>query len=444
MKSDRKISAGKALLKIVKSSISAVKPSVLFEQQFHLSDENLQIFGSEIDLRQYDAIKCVAIGKSAEAMAYETEKRLGSRVDGIIASPVEKHLNAKRFRFFKTGHPLPDARSVGAGREISSFVSSCGARDLLIFMISGGGSASVFVPVDGVTLKEANQVTKLLLDNGIPINEINLLRRHLSALAGGRLAALAPSQMKLSLIISDVVGDDPSSVASGPTVQDFTNPIDAYLFLKESGLMSKVPQSIPRILSHLGRVSSAARLQNNIIKVIASNAEALSAAEKVGVEDGFNTLVLTRFLDSDAESAADILISIARSVELEGLPVYVPALILLGGETTVRVKGNGAGGRNQHLVLSALCKLVDLARNSVSLNRTTVFSFGTDGKDGNSDAAGAFASLDTAKKVGGGQDEIEKYISESDSHSFFKRYGGLITTRPTDTNVMDILGIIVA
>ncbi len=430
------------LRRIVDGSIKAVSPSVLFRPHFRLQNERRVAFGQEIDLEKYREVRCVAIGKAAEAMAYETEKTLGERVSGIIASPVQKHFVTKRFSFFKTGHPFPDDKSVEAGKEISNFVSSSAEDDLLIFLISGGGSASIFVPVDGVTLEEVSVMTNVLLDNGVPIGKINLLRRHLSILAGGRLAALAPDQLKLSLIISDVVGDNPSCIASGPTVHDSTSPNDALRFLEESGLMSKVPQAIPDTLLNLGSNYSPRRLQNNAVKVIASNADALSAAETVGVQHGFNTLVLTRFLELDVEAVADLLISLARSVELEGVPVPEPALILLGGETTVKVRGNGTGGRNQHLVLSALRRLADLARNGVPLKETRVFSFGTDGKDGNSDAAGAFASLDTVEKVGGGCEEIVRYLTDNDSYSFFTKYGGLITTGPTDTNVMDIMGII--
>ena len=438
-----RISPEGLLRRIVKDAIKAVKPSELFANQFRLTGNALVAFGEEVDLGRCKNVKCVAIGKSAEAMAHEVQKKLGCDVNGIIATPIEKHFNVKGFHFLKTGHPFPDERSVKAGREVEHFVSCAQGNDLLIFLISGGGSASIFVPVDGVTLEEANQMMKVLFDHGVPIGKINLLRRHLSKLGGGRLAALAPKTRKLSLIISDVVGDDLMSIASGPTIQDTGNLKGVHDFLSENGLLDKVPRSISQALCQTSQELVKQKLNANFVRVIASNLEALNKAEEVGIEGGFSGSVMTRFLELDAQVAGELMVSIARSVELEDVPVHVPALMLFGGETTVKLAGEGIGGRNQHLVLCALRKMAQLKENNVHLEGTTIFSFGTDGKDGNSDAAGAFASLKTLEKVSGGLIEIDKYISNADSNSFFKRYGGLITTGYTDTNVMDIMGIIV-
>jgi len=428
------------LPKIVKDSIDSVKPSVLFEQGFHLCEDKLEAFGKEFDLSGRKKIKCVAIGKSAEAMAYEVEKRLGDRVVGIIATPIDRHLDERRFHFFKTGHPFPDDGSVKAAGEIQTFVSSSTGQDLLLFLISGGGSAASFLPVNGVTLSEVNETLRILFDNGIPIDKINLVRRHLSLLAGGKLAALSKEAEKISLIISDVVGNDTSNIASGPTVRDWSTPGDAYNFLDESGLINKIPSSVPQTFTKLNETFSRIILRDDFVKIIGSNNKAVKAAESTGIEKGFKTLILTRLVNLSTEVAAELLISVARSIEIEGM--QIPLLILLAGETTVKVKGTGNGGRNQQLMLETLCKLAELAVQEVFLANTSFFSFGTDGKDGNSDAAGAFVSADILKNVRGGLQEIKEYISKNDSNSFFKKYGGLITTGPTDTNVMDIMGII--
>lgn len=443
MKSAGGSSAEKLLQRLVESSIHAVKPGTIFENQLHVSGDVLTVFGHAFELKKPDTIRCVSIGKSAEAMALEVEKRLGDRVKGIIATPVEKHLGVSRFEFFKTGHPFPDGESVKAGEKVRQFVASCHAKESLLFLISGGGSASLFLPIEGVSLDDTNRLIKAALDNGVSIDKLNLLRRHLSLLGGGKLAALAKKTEKLSLIISDVVGDDLSSIASGPTVPDATTPRDAYNFVVDSGLLEMVPASIPIALRKLPDHSGGVSLEKNGVQIIASNSKALSAAEQEGIGSGFNTLVLTRFLDSDAESAAALLVSIAASIETEGDPVPSPALILIGGETTVKVRGAGKGGRNQHLVLSALKGLVNLKHLGINLKRTTIFSFGTDGKDGNSNAAGAFAAPELHADFHGRAGEVKKYLDESDSNSFFTKYGGLISTGPTDTNVMDISGIIV-
>jgi len=431
----------RALERIVESSIGAVKPLALFEEGFHLNGNKLDAFGRQFDLSRFGKIKCVAIGKSAEAMAYEVGQKLGDRVAGIIATPIRKHFGVERFRFFKTGHPFPDKVSTHAGKEIHGLVLSSGKEDLLIFLISGGGSAAAFLPVDGVSLNEMNKTLKLLFDSGVSIDKINLVRRHLSILGGGKLAALSPDTEKISLIISDVVGDDLPSIASGLTAEDSTTPAEAYAFLRNRGLENKLPKSIARTLSRLDRTLPEVSLKKNFIKIIARNSDALNAAEKVGVEEGYNTLVLTRFLDMDTESTAKLLVSIARSVEYDGR--QVPALILFGGETTVKVTGTGKGGRNQQLVLETLRNVAELQAKELFLNKTTFFSFGTDGKDGNTGSAGAHVSAIVLKNVKGGLEEIKRYLSRNDSHSFFKKYGGLITTGPTDTNVMDIMGIIV-
>lgn len=443
MKGQTGASAELLLRRVVESSISAVKPSTLFDQSFRLSESTLDAFGIRVDMSLHKRVKCVALGKSAEGMAFEVRRKLGSRVTGIVATPVAKHFELEGFELFMTGHPFPDEASLKAGEAVRDLVQGAGEDDLLLFLISGGGSASIFVPVEGVTLDEANRLTKLLFDSGVPIDKINLVRRHLSKNAGGKLASLAPKQKKLSLVISDVVGDDLSAIASGPTVRDETSPAEALDFLDRSGLLARAPVSIRAALKREKSARSKTDLENNTVKIIASNNDALNAAGKVGAENGFHTTVLTRFWESDAKEAARFIVSIARSIELDNTPLSSPALFLAGGETTVKLSGDGKGGRNQHMVLCALSELAKIDPSGVMLNRTTIFSFGTDGKDGNSEAAGASTSLTALGKVGVGPREIDDYIARNDSNSFFAKYGGLITTGPTDTNVMDIFGIII-
>ncbi len=432
------------LRRVVERSINSVKPATLFEESFRLSGSDLDVFGIPVDLGNYAKIRCAALGKSAEAMAFEVRKKLGDRVSGVVATPVPKHLGLEGFEFFRTGHPLPDNNSLKAGEAVGRLVSGAGKNELVLFLISGGGSASAFVPIEGVTLEEANRLLGLMFDEGVPIGKVNLVRRHLSRYGGGKLAALALGRKKISLVISDVVGDELSAIASGPTVRDETTPADALLLLEQRGLLPRVPISVWKALAKLPAARAQGNQEESIVRVIASNQIALRAAETAAIESGYNTSVLTRFWESDADEAARMLVSIARSVELDGAPVARPAFVLMGGETTVRLSGGGRGGRNQHLVLCALRELVGLDTKGVSLNHTTVFSFGTDGKDGNSDAAGAHASLSTVGRAEGNSGEIDDHITRFDSDSFFSRYGGLITTGPTDTNVMDIFGIIVA
>lgn len=428
--------------KIVESSIIAVKPSTLFGRSFRFQDGELDAFGLRAHLMANGDVKCVAIGKAAEAMALEVRKRLGDRVTGIVATPVVRHLDVRGFDFYKTGHPLPDEESMRAADAVRELVEGSSKSDLLLFLISGGGSAAIFSPVEGVTLGESNRLIEMMLNNGVPIARVNLVRRHLSSLGGGKLAALAPRQRKFSLLISDVVGDDSSTIAGGPTVADETSPADALRFLETSGIALNIPKSIPaELMRQIGRRKFD--VENVGVRIIGSNLDALEAAEKVGIENGYSSAVLTRFWESAAEGAAGALLSIARSTELDSMPLSQPALVLVAGETTVKVSGGGTGGRNQHLVLCALREFGNLAEKGTPLKKTVAFSFGTDGKDGNSDAAGAFASTETFRKVPGGISEIQDYIYRNDSNNFFRKYGGLIKTGPTDTNVMDIFGIVV-
>ncbi len=443
MNLNRDISAEEFVRRVVENTIASVKPSALFERSFRVSAGSLDAFGISTELSGHRNVECVSIGKSAESMAYEVRARLGGQVTGVIATPVAKHLDVKGFRFYETGHPLPDDESLAAAEAAQALVAEVGPNDLLLFLISGGGSASIFSPIEGVTLRDTNKLVKLLFDSGAAIDKVNLVRRHLSRLGGGKLAALAPGHEKISLVISDVVGDDLSSIASGPTVRDNTSSADALKFLEESGILDQVPASIPAALERqLGRQSQVDS-GNAEVRIIACNRDAIEAAENVGIGNGFNTLILTRSWELSAGETARFLVSTARSIERDGMPIAYPALILAGGEPTVKLAGAGVGGRNQHMVLCALLELGKLNAEGTSLERTTVFSFGTDGKDGNSDAAGAFASPATIDKVRGGLREVEDYIARYDSHSFFRRYGGSITTGPTDTNVMDIFGIIV-
>ncbi len=443
MKSRKDAPVEALIRRVVERAVDAARPSSLFKDGFQLVSGTLNAFGSRVDLISGSGVRCVAIGKSAEAMAHEVRKELGGRVSGIIASSVKKHIGVDGFEFYETGHPIPDEESVRAGRAALDLVASAYPDDLIIFLISGGGSASVFVPVEGVSLSDANSVMKLLFENGVPIEKVNLVRRHLSRLGGGKLSAAAPGKKKLSLIISDVVGDDLASIASGPTVADESTPGDVLRFLEESGLVDRMPKAVPAALRREEKIRCEPLPSECTAKVIASNRNALDAARKTCVEDGLNPIVLTRFWEGIADEAAKAVVSIARSIEKDELPVPTPAIVLIGGETTVKVSGAGRGGRNQHLVLSALAQALDLEMNGTRLDRSTFFSFGTDGKDGNSDAAGAFGSVKTLDGISDKQRAVEDYLRRNDSNLFFAKYSGLIETGPTDTNVMDIFGVIV-
>lgn len=426
--------------RIVESAINAVKPSALFENGLILHGTMLNIFGYSTHLENSRTVRCVAIGKCAEAMAYEVHRKLGQRVSGVIATPVIQRRNIPGFEFYETGHPLPDERSEKAGQRIIDFLSKGGEKDLYMFLISGGGTSSTFLPVEGVSIENVQELNRVMMDEGIPVSKINLVRRHLSKLGGGKMAELVRSREKVSLIISDVVGDDLISIASGPTIPDTTSPNDAIRFLVETGIAQKIS---PAVIDALKRKqSTGSRLLSNYVKVIGSNRDALNAASFAVKEYGYNSEIFSKEVEGDVSAVAQKLIEVAMLIESSDGLLRPPAVGLFGGETTVHVKGGGIGGRNQELVLWGLYMIKKRNADEI-FDRVSIFSFGTDGKDGNSSAAGAWFNAGTPimKKVS--VQDIEEYLNNNDSNTFFRKYGGLIETGPTDTNVMDIFGVIV-
>ncbi|MGC8653688.1 MAG: glycerate kinase type-2 family protein [Candidatus Kryptoniota bacterium] len=426
--------------RIVERAINAVRPSNLFETGLTVHGTMLNVFGYSTHIGNGRNVRCVAIGKCAEAMAYEVRRKLGSQVSGVIASPINQRRDIPGFEFYETGHPFPDERSEIAGRRIIDFLSKAGEKDLYIFLISGGGTASIFIPVEGVSLENIRELNRILMAEGVPISKINLVRRHLSQLAGGKMAELVKSREKVSLIISDVVGDDLLSIASGPTIPDTTSPKDAIQFLSESGIAKRVSPNIINALRHESPANP--RLLSNYVKIIASNRDALSEASFAAREGGFNSEIFSNGIEGDVSVVAEMLIETAMSIKTSSRSLRPPAVGLFGGETTVRVKGNGMGGRNQELVLHALYMIKEKNADEI-FDSVSVFSFGTDGKDGNSDAAGAWfnAGLPDIKRIAA--HDIKEYLENNDSSSFFRKYGHLIETGPTDTNVMDIFGVVV-
>lgn len=425
---------------IVSSAINAVSPSTLFKNGLTLHGTMLNIFGYSTHLENDRNVRCISIGKCAESMAYEARRKLGSRASGIIATPINQRRDVPDFEFYETGHPLPDKRSEMAGRRIIEFMSEGSERDLYMFFISGGGTASIFLPVEGVSLEDIQELTRTMMAEGLPVSKINLVRRHLSKLAGGKMAELIPSNEKVSLIISDVVGDDLISIASGPTVPDTTSPHEAIQFLLESGISKKISPGIIDALRRTVRINSKPRL--NYIRIIGSNREALDAASLAARDDGFNSKVYSREVEGFVTEVAEKLIRTAVSIKTSDKLIKPPAVALFGGETTVQLKGDGTGGRNQELVLQALY-LIKKKEMERTLNSVSIFSFGTDGKDGNSNAAGAWFNLSMPDIRRVSIEEIEAHLAINDSNTFFKKYGRLIETGPTDTNVMDIFGVVV-
>lgn len=415
-------------LQIFFAALDAVHPSNIISSSLMLKNERLQIGEHVFALSQFEHIYAAGAGKAAAAMALEVEKILKHNLtDGVIAVRDSFDFALRHVRAISAGHPLPNANSVKAADEISKLLQKINRNDLLIFLLSGGASSLMMdVPYD-CTLDDVNTIIDQLLKSGATIQELNTVRKHLSDLKGGQLVKKCSGATIVSLIISDVIGNDLQVIGSGPTVGDTSTFKDALNVLEKYGLIENAPYAI---ISHLQKGVEGifdenpkpgdAVFINTSNTIIADNKKALDAAMTRAAELGYEVHVELAPLSGFAEEAADEWVYKAR--QLHGKNICM----LAGGETTVQVKGNGKGGRNQHFALAAAIAL----KNSSDI---TLLAAGTDGSDGPTDAAGAIVNGSTYIAA------AEDYLRNNDAYSYFEKYGGLIKTGPTHTNVMDLV-----
>jgi hydroxypyruvate reductase len=388
----------------------------------------------------------VSVGKAAAAMARAAETALGSRIDDALAVANAPAARGMRTRLLVAGHPLPDERGLTAARAVESLVRPLATRDTLVVLLSGGASALLPAPVEGVSLADKAAVTSALMRSGAGISELNAVRKHLSRLKGGGLARVAAPARVHTLVLSDVVGDDLSTIASGPTVPDPTTYGDALDVLQRRALLDMIPTSVRAHLDRgaRGRVPETPKAGDyafgrSTVRVVGSNALSVGAAAAEARRRGFRPVVLTTRLEGEAREAGRILVSVLRECVESGRPASPPVCLLAGGETTVTVRGQGRGGRNQELVAAAARPLAALPVSAV------VASLATDGIDGASDAAGGVAdgsTLGRAERLGLAPPEA--FLEENDSWSFLAPLGDLIQTGPTGTNVVDLVVLLAA
>jgi glycerate 2-kinase len=391
-------------------------------------------------------IVVVGGGKAGAAMAAGAEAVLADRLDrtaGVVNVPegATQPLRAIRLNVGRpAGVNQPTAAGVAGVRDMLDLIKKAGPGDLGLCLLSGGGSALLPAPVEGVSLKDKQDVTTLLHDCGATIDEMNCVRKHLSAVKGGRLAqAFAEHGCPLfSLIISDVIGDPLDVIASGPTAADPTTFADALAVLECRGLTTKTPQAV---LDHLRRGAAGAfsetpkALPDTVHNLIlANNAMALAAAARRAEELGYRVLNLGAFIEGETKHVAVIMAGIVRSIRADGQPVRPPVCLLSGGETTVTLTADhGRGGRNQEFVLAAMLKL-----GADGMRHAIILSGGTDGEDGPTDAAGAVADADTLVRSSAQQLDPAVFLGRHDAYTFFEKVGGLLKTGLTQTNVMDV------
>ena len=382
----------------------------------------------------------VGAGKAAAAMARAVEKVYGNKIkDGVVVTKYGHAQPLKRIRCLEAAHPVPDEAGVAAAQEIAQLCLSAGEDDHIVCLISGGASALLPFPSQPITLAEKQQTTKLLLSCGATINQLNCVRKHLSAIKGGHLADLAFPAHLHTLILSDVVGDPLDVIGSGPTVPDTSTFEDAWQILYHHNLINKVPASVRR---HLEQGVNHATpetpkpgdkiFQRVTNTLIGSNRQSLQAAQAAAQALGYQPLLLSTSLVGEAKEAAKFFAAMAREIAATGNPAPRPVALLAGGETTVTLGAHhGLGGRNQEMALAAAIGIEGLAS-------TLFLAAGTDGTDGPTDAAGAFSTGQTLARAQAMELDPQDFLTRNDSYHFFLPLRDLLITGPTGTNVMDL------
>jgi len=429
---------------IFQSALAAVDPEEAVRRHLRIDGETLSLEGRRYDLGACERILVVGAGKAVAPMAKALEDMLGDRIDSGVLVVKDGHgLPLKKIHVREASHPVPDERGVAGTLEILRLLDGAGPRDLVLCLISGGGSALLIAPAEGITLPDKQATTRSLLACGATIHEINTIRKHLSRAKGGQLARAAHPAGVLSLILSDVVGDDLDVIGSGPTVPDRSSFEDTMEIFKRYEIWDRIPapvrdrvaQGVKGALPETPKPGDPA-FDGCAQVLVGSCLRALTAAAESAERLGYRSLILSSKVEGEAREVAKAFAAIGKEVLSSDHPLKPPACILTGGETTVTLQGDGRGGRNQEFVLAGALALD-------GTDRVVVLAGGTDGTDGPTDAAGALAdglSIRRAKALGM---DPHAFLKRSDSYHFFKPLDDLIITGPTRTNVMDVYMLLV-
>jgi hydroxypyruvate reductase len=431
-------------VKIFHKGLQAVEPGSAIKRYCKREGDNLFIGNRKYNLSAIKNIFVTGAGKATAPMAAAIEDILGENITrGIINVKYGHTASLNRIRLIEAGHPVPDKNGMQGADEILNLAEGAKQDDLVLCLISGGGSALLVLPAEGITLKDKQDTIKILLSCGATIHEINTIRKHISGIKGGKLAkAVYPAGM-ISLILSDVVGDDLDVIASGPSVPDPSTFEESMKIFKKYKITKNIPKAV---VSHIrkgtsGKVHETPKEGDRFFKntynlIVAGNMEAINAARHKSKIMGYKTLVLSSMIEGETRDVAKVHTAIAKEILKTGNPIPPPACILSGGETTVNITGSGLGGRNQEFVLAAA---IDIAERK----NIVVLSGGTDGGDGPTDAAGAIADTNTFKRAEGMGLNPLNFLLNNDSYHFFKQLDDLLITGPTNTNVMDLRIILV-
>jgi len=430
----------RAAVRMLARAIDAVDPYAATRRALRVAPGRLVVAGRAYPLAPGARVIVVGTGKAGAPMARAVEDALGDRLTGgVVAVKTGYTAPLRRIALREAGHPIPDAAGEAAAREIVRAVGGLRARDLVICLFSGGGSALLPLPQRGVSLDDIVRTTDLLLRSGATIEEVNAVRKHLSQIAGGQLARAAAPARVVTLVVSDIVGSPLDAIASGPTVPDPTTYADALGVLDRYGLTDRVPAAVRETLRRgaAGDLPETPKLRDPAFRgahvtVVADNATAARAAMAEARRLGFHARLLSTYVEGEARYAGRVLAGIARQIAATGEPVPRPACLVAGGETTVTVTGGGRGGRNQELALAAAHALEGTAD-------TLLVSFATDGTDGPTDAAGGVADGTTLARARARGLDPARHLAENDAYPLLDAVGDLIRTGPTNTNVTDLM-----
>lgn len=441
--------ARESVLALIESALREADPRLAVKKSLLLNGDRLTINGKTLELKSLDNIYVVGGGKASGAMAEIVEEILGERIsEGYVnvLKGTKNSFRVSKIKLVEATHPIPDKNGLEGAKRIRDLVERAQENDLVLCLISGGGSALMPLPVEGVSLEELQEVNIALLRCGADISEINAVRKHLSAIGGGNLAKAAYPSTVISLIISDVVGDSLETIASGPTVPDSTTYRDAINVLEKHNIWNHCPEGVRKHLKEglEGKYPETPKPGDPFFKnvfnlLIATNRMACMAAEEEGRRRGLNSFVLTTYLEGEARDIGILVSGIAKEILYHDSPWEKPAAVILGGETTVTVCGKiqGRGGRNQELALSAALKLE-------GLEGVAIGAVDSDGIDGFSDAAGAVIDGQTILEAREKALDATRFLMENNSTAFFEALNDcLIYTGPTGTNVNDLVFIVV-
>ncbi|MEM3552616.1 MAG: glycerate kinase [Candidatus Bathyarchaeia archaeon] len=436
--------ARRLVLNGLEETLKLADPNSFLSRWVSRANNILQVGELKFNLNNFKRIFLVGAGKAGGSMAAFIEAILEDKLtEGWVNIPKGyKVPSLRRVNIHESSHPIPDEASVTGALKIINIVEKAEAEDLIICVLSGGASSLMAYPRNGLTLKDKQEITRKLMLAGADIKELNCVRKHLSAIKGGWLAKKAYPATVISLILSDVIGDDLSVIASGPTAPDNSTFKEAIEILMKYDVWSNLSQSIRGFLldGEKGLIDETPKegdecFQKTYNFIIGSNRDVCFNLLEFYKRNGLNSIFLTSQLIGEAREAGKFYASILREIESSNNPIKKPCVVILGGETTVTVKGKGIGGRNQESMVSA-CIEID------GINGAAIASMGTDGIDGVTDAAGAIIDGFTLQRAKQLKLNLKKVLQENDSYNFFKALNDLIFTGPTGTNVNDIVLIV--